>query len=644
MKKDEVKDILHQLLFSVISVMIITILDITVPVLISGQGLNSLSLQFRIYIISMVVNLIFVFILSLIFTIIGVTYKNIFRKSENWFRYFQFVVSSSIALLIVFLVDFHLNKVLGLFTGLKSIIANIVMIISIPILCYLIYLLSKLFIRYLQRKVLLRILSGIVVAIFILPTAYFAISEISDGGNTKFRPERPYNVVILTFDALRYDYVSSYGYSDLTGVETPNIDEVANSGILFENCLSPGTWTIPSLTSLITSMYPSIHGADMLNELSPDISTMPEILNDSGYRTIFITPSRMLTYQRSFQRGYENFYVYGEIPVIGKFKGTNLINFIIKVVDVIRSQMFHLGDDPTTWSTKMILSEIEKSSGNEEPLFLWSHYLDPHYPLYPPDEYIHSTENISREELITFRNENSDNFDVLTDIKNIDYFVPLYSAEVRYCDEQVKMIVQKLKELNMWDDTVFIISADHGESLGEHEHIGHGSLPYEQITHIPLIVHLPDKFSRQMRVNTPVTLLDIFPSLMEILGISMVENLDGRSFLSFLDNPEDDRFVFSQSIENSGKGKEFAYTCRDRNFAVVKDIDNDRKWFFNLLDDRVEKNPLPVDDIPDEMIKAIEIWRAYLEYRKKEMGETTTEIDIDEETKEEIRGLGYVIE
>jgi len=400
-------------------------------------------------------------------------------------------------------------------------------------------------------------------------------------------PKPPFkpNIVILTIDALRPDHMGCYGYPENT---TPNIDIIAISGVIFEKAYGSSAWTSPNIISILSGMYPSKHGVfSRGNSPRQSIITLPEVLRSKGY----------LLPDLNYLTNDPNFYFLG-------FDG--------REKEILESTSdAEQGQAVVEWLKKR---EIDESL-RERPFFIWYHCTYPHLPyeysenLLPrflsiplPDAEQRSPglNSVMKEMVIPSGTTKFNPSDSL-------YVKGLYDCGVRMADYMVGNIQTALENLGEWDKTVLIITADHGEELLDHGHVGHASTTkratlFEEVIRIPLIVHYPRCFLRNVKRSELVQNVDIYPTILDLLEISELERSesDGLSFLPLLKNRKtggDREWVFCETNLGGYQGTaeesdQFIYTLIRDDYKVLSQ-ENTSTWrgfhCFDLLQDPLER-------------------------------------------------------
>jgi len=326
------------------------------------------------------------------------------------------------------------------------------------------------------------------------------------------------NLVIFTIDTLRADHLSSYGYFQET---SPVIDSFGREGITFTSAFSQVPLTPPSHWSIFTGLYAHKH-----NKFSPRVggsglTTLPDILKDNGYTTSGFISSEMLW---GFINEFD--YINGHDDEWGKY-------------EIFREGFFESVAGETT---KDVLSWLGNHSS--ERFFLWVHYFDPHSPYDPPEEHdIYNYEDESFYSDVKYENTG------LSEKRTIRSDIAKYDGEVRYSDENVGVVLEKLKELNLDDNTLVILLSDHGECFGEHDFsdfgyeedkpcVFHGKTLYDEEIRVPLIIKNPRFPLRGIKIDNMVETVDILPTVLDTLGLEYDLEIDGESLVSLIENKE----------------------------------------------------------------------------------------------------------
>jgi len=330
------------------------------------------------------------------------------------------------------------------------------------------------------------------------------------------------NILLLTIDACRPDHFSCYGYSRNT---TPNIDKIASEGVLFTQAFSQSAWTTPGMISIFTSLYPPTHGVDAKDRTpKDDVLTLPRVLKENGYVA----------------------------PVLPKF--VDIQNYWHLGFDVVDKERFsgEEGED--------LLKLLE--AYKDQKFFIWYHYHGLHLPYNPKNPY----DKIFQEDIFSGVSAETEavtlvkaksvikNGSVSFNSTERKVVVALYDGQVRQLDDYMKQLMERMKQWSILDNTLIIITSDHGEELFEHGFIGHASTSlnaklYDEIIHIPLIIWWPKKIKHRV-AGERVQQIDIMPTILDVLGIPPSEGLQGYSLLpSIQGKPANNlRPVFCETI------------------------------------------------------------------------------------------------
>jgi len=352
-----------------------------------------------------------------------------------------------------------------------------------------------------KRKKILFILlyAGFVAAVAIAGVLWFQ--------SRKIKP----NIILITFDALRADHLNCYGYQKETA---PFINEFAKDAFLFKRAVAQSGTTLPSLSSVFTSKYPySDCEVTKAFTVSESYMTLPVFLQSKGYETFAVVGHTYVNRIFGFARGFDRF--------DDNFNG------------------FRNAEEMTRGAVQLLRERSKKKS-----FFLWLHYKEPHAPYAPPERYL---QMFRREWPLAGDGEwalySSQGKKRYLSERRIQELIDSYDANIRYADDQLKDLFEYLKQNGLLKNSIIIITADHGESLGEHRIFGHNEL-YYGILRVPLLMKVPGIRGRV--IQYPVASLDLFPTIMELLGYKnspLLEQLRGKDLLGEHKEP---RELFSE--------------------------------------------------------------------------------------------------
>ncbi|HZD38640.1 MAG TPA: sulfatase [Actinomycetes bacterium] len=347
------------------------------------------------------------------------------------------------------------------------------------------------------------------------------------------------NVALLVVDALRADHVSCYGYSRPT---TPNLDAFASANTRYTTVVSPGVWTFPSMASMFTGVYPSRHGLNRANRtVPPERWLLAERLRDEGYRTAGFSANPYVGRTYEFDRGFEVFQEFWGVSgngdrsgvsgalngayqwlfprVRGTLKRSQTLTrayqrYLRRRVEARDKGAAALSDATVEW--------IDQARRDGRPFFLYAHIMEAHGPLAPPSR--HLLRFMDEPSIARAREVNQDAMAYMAganplDDERMNLLLDLYDGSVSYSDEMLGRLLDALG-----DDGVVIVTADHGNSFGEHGILDHFFSVHETLASVPLAVRHPGIAAGV--VERPVGTIDIAPTILELAGLDAT-GLDG---------------------------------------------------------------------------------------------------------------------
>lgn len=317
------------------------------------------------------------------------------------------------------------------------------------------------------------------------------------------------NVILITVDTLRADVLSCYSQQ---APPTPCFQRFAEDGILFEQAYSAAPWTFPAIASVMTGLPPWVHEASQAGATLPQaLPTLAECLRDAGYHTAAIGRSLVLQpTRRGISQGFLEYNFYPKNLAVHSM-GDNLL---VRVFPV-RSRR----EASTESLTDLCIDWLDANAN--KPFFLWVHYFDPHTPYAPPTAYLPDGEPPP-----TVGTRFAEDVGVRS-----GYFVPskternwirqLYEAEVRYVDDNLGRLLAALKKQGLYDQSLIILSSDHGEEMWERGVVGHGHTLYQELLRVPLVVKPPGSHTPR-RIETPVSTQRIMWTVLDLCEVGYV--------------------------------------------------------------------------------------------------------------------------
>lgn len=350
------------------------------------------------------------------------------------------------------------------------------------------------------------------------------------------------NVVLIVLDTMRADALGAYG---APGNPTPNLDGLAARGVLFENASSTASWTLPATASLMTGRRPSELSADWLTPLDKHHRTLAEALRSCGYATGgFVANYKYATAETGLARGFARYdshsYSLAEFAACTAIGRTLFFSRVLPnfgcYSDPVRRSAAEINERYLAWSSR----------NGDRPHFAFLNYLDVHDPYAAPLSFV-SRKPSGPDERSLLRFWWFLERDSLTASEG-QLARDAYADCVRYLDAQIGSLVEALEAHGELDNTIIIVTADHGEHFGEHDLWLHGNSLYEPLVHVPLIVAAPGAVPAGRRVATPVSIGDVPATVTELLHVKQ-QSWPGESLASLWDDgPVSPRPVYSEVL------------------------------------------------------------------------------------------------
>jgi len=437
----------------------------------------------------------------------------------------------------------------------------------------------------------------------------------------------PGNVILITIDCLRADRFFDRVFR---GSASSCFKLLAKKGSIFTQAVSNSSWTLPSFVSLFTSTYPLMHrvkiesrwlmqGVRYLKKeridfelplyINKETVSLAEVLAKKGYVTIGLHSNTVLSI---FLRALEEYFQYYKnlrktktiIQASSREKFSNLLRKLcrtsgmfcwlsawlnVNIRKITRETILPYTDaKETIASITPFLNKILKRS--DKKVFLWVHFMDPHAPYLPPLHYLQAigwdTRHALLECLKIYQKMYNNPKSITTEeLKAISLF---YDAEINYVEEQLGNFLDKLEELGVsTDNSYFILTADHGELLGEHDALWHGGLLYEELIRVPLIMAGPG-IRPGTRIDSQVSLIDLAPTILDLLGFKVPPGFLGETFKHLFSGEEKhEKPVIS---EYAGVGvRKYSYRTRKWKYILSITAHGIREELYNLRRDPKER-------------------------------------------------------
>ncbi|MFL6198050.1 MAG: sulfatase [Thermoanaerobaculia bacterium] len=443
-------------------------------------------------------------------------------------------------------------------------------------------------------------------------------------------PKPRLNVLLITIDTLRADHLGAYGYARPT---SPNIDRLAREGVLFRRAQAQWPKTSPSFASLLSSTYGHTNGLIRTTaQRMPDrFLLLAELLKAGRYDTSAAVANVNLSRLFNFDQGFDK---YVEIWLEGQDHR-------------LRTELV----------TRHGLDLLERAS-RRRPFFLWLHYLDPHARYEPPprfNEMFVGDRHFDPARRAPLNDAVEDDVGGIPARSNlgredrIAYYVAQYDAEIRYVDEQVGLLLKDLEERGLAGETLVVLTADHGESLGDHNYFfEHGRLPYEDCVRVPLILRGPGTGAPGRVVRSPVELIDVLPTLLDLTGLPAAPQAEGKSLRRLLEEDRVGGARWAYAFTESGYAKDYQRSITTERYKLIWVPDReDRRIMrgreFELYD--LDADPGETRNLIDERPKVAVLLEAQLRRWILAGGAAAgvpPAVALDSTTEEHLRSLGYI--
>lgn len=407
-------------------------------------------------------------------------------------------------------------------------------------------------------------------------------------GKTPEKAIKNMNVLLVTIDTIRVDYLGCYGQKI---VETPHIDRLAQDGILFKSAFAHNVVTLPSHINILTGLYPLYHGVhdNVGFRLDQKLVLLPEILKEKEYRTAAFIGSFILDTRFGLNQGFDLYDDY--------YGDTNALNDFA----IVERRAEKVVEAAMDWI----------QANGKSRWFCWIHLFDPHMPYEPPEDYKKKYPN------------------------------DFYAGEIAYTDSSLGKLLHFLENSSLDKSTFIILTGDHGESLGEHGEKTHGVFAYNATLHVPMIFYQPLLFPEPQVIEKKVRHIDILPTVLDVLRMKGPREVQGKSLIPLIENPkkwEEDECYFEALSANL-----------NRNWAPLRGLVSEKfkyidlpiKELYDLESDYREEENLVTDKIStikrlDEKLKIL-----IKDYSQPE-AKRSKRIREDKETLERLKALGYV--
>ncbi|MEJ2086451.1 MAG: sulfatase [Acidobacteriota bacterium] len=440
----------------------------------------------------------------------------------------------------------------------------------------------------------------------------------SDQGDKTSVPER---IVVVGVDTLRADHLSGYGYSKRT---SPVLDRLASDeAIVFENVYSSSSWTLPSMASIFTSLHPMQHQVvDRGYRLDSSLATLAGVLQAAGWRTAGFITHIYVSSLFGLDSGFDE---YHELSIDWGFAEGHQLR-----ADALNA---------------VVLPWLTKHTG--ERFLVYIHFFDPHWDYDPPGDWADAFLDPA------YAGPANGSWEFISEFLPVDQLMPeadlsevigLYDGEISWTDFQIGRLIVHLRSSGLWDDSLFVVLADHGEELQDHGSMHHIRTLYEEVVRVPLIIKPPGGRAGDQRVGIAerVSNVDIAPTILDYAGIPSPPDFQGRSLRPLMRSVGRDRPVFAHTQRHRS----------DKAMSIVENLKIIHSWapgqegteLYDLSTDPDERTDLAAKDPAitqqelDRLFAEIERMRTWSDEHDLKFDPTS----LSPEQLEHLRALGYL--
>jgi len=473
-------------------------------------------------------------------------------------------------------------------------------------------------------------------------------------------------VILLVLDTTRADRLSAYGHLRPT---TPEIDRIASRGILYEQAVSAGVWTLPGHAGIFTGAPSSVHGANGRRLfLDPSVTTLAEVLSRNGYATAGFSNNPWVARATGMTRGFGHFEDHWRAQAIEPIrllqKGWEALQILWRNVETMG------GAEYTLARTRAWIEDVRAGSEPETPtpFFAFVNLMEVHEPrTYRPDHtdlFRKPGQTPSRLQAVSHEAATAAARGQALSREQLHLLRVLYDGELRFVDHQIGAFVRDLERRGLLDETLFVITSDHGESIGDHGKTNHLQSVYEELVRVPLILRHP-RLPAGLRVPTRVQTFDLFRTIVEFVGIAETLPEDARLSRNLLDPAllagsaaprpivaEEEPSEWGIRLLRSLRGDDADADVPKlrRRYKAYYEGDLKYLWrgdgkseLYDLAKDPRERRNLarrrPAD--VERLARALAAWVETLPANRIDSGATPHEVEFDPETERALRALGY---
>lgn len=483
------------------------------------------------------------------------------------------------------------------------------------------------------------------------------------------------NLVLVVMDTARYGAL----FGSQRDETIPHISTLAAEGTTYSRAFSTAPWTLPSHASLFSGTHSSKHGAHAGHkQLDDSLRTLSEVFDDAGYETAAVSNNTWISEEFGFSRGFDTFhktwqYVQSDTDLgeIARTKeGTAMFralasrltdgNPVVNVANAVYGKFLRKQNDDGAKQTNEWIADWLTERSGDDPFFLFANYLEPHLEYRPPKQYAERflPDGVSFEAAMEVSQDAWGYIAGEVSIADHEFEIlrALYHAEIAYLDERIGELRNLLVEAGEWDDTIFVVTSDHGENIGEHGMMDHQYCLYDTLTHVPLIIH-GDGFETGTTNDELIQLTDLVPTLLDAAGIddsAMRSQTQGRSFHPESETPAREHVISEYMApqpsmdalqkrvgtltEELRQYDRSLRAIRTKEHKLIVGSDGSRE-FYHVDDDPAEQQDLAetAGEQIEELEDKLEKWLESFEHAKSE-----GTVSMSNDAKSRLEDLGYL--
>ncbi len=453
-----------------------------------------------------------------------------------------------------------------------------------------------------------------------------ALSLVGSAALAPAKSPAPPNVVLITIESLRPDYIASFEGERVT---SQNLDALAAEAMVYTDAHSVTSWTLAAHASLFTGLYPTAHRATSpLSKLDDSYTTIAEILAENGYQCAGVVSGPYLRKAHNLHQGFE---LYEDSPS-----------------EVIEERAHA---DITNPDMELQLRAFVKSRRDaKRPFFLFAYFWDPHYDYIPPAPYDQAFVGTDSEPIDVTGYETTNKVNPSISPDQLRYVISQYEGEIAWTDALLGRFFRLLKDDGLWDDTLIVVTSDHGEEFFERGRKGHKNNLFRESVRVPLIVKYPRGGPRG-RSSRLVSLVDVVPTILDATGARSSVPHQGRSLI--LPAPETERAIFFELLavwylqkpaeKKLQKKEEDWFAVRRGDYKLIAVPEEGRFELYNVREDPGERRDLAAR----EPGSARQLRAALAEWHSRTKAVATSfreggSAELSPESLERLRSLGYL--